>query len=144
MATGILFLGPAPFFSIQPHTSLIQGMAGLMGLGYALVMISTFSRAQMAALENGFPDDISTYLMISGRSAQIKDIGIYLNATKLNIKYKGFSRILFFCFTNRNVAIIVCPGKLCWTHPRWCSCGCFWFCMDNSCIFLLLLCHHFT
>ena len=76
MAAAILFFGPAPFCSIQAHTSLIQGIIGLMGFGYALVMISTFSRAQLAALENGFPDDISTYLMISGGLAHIKYIVI--------------------------------------------------------------------
>ena len=66
MVVTCLFIGPAPFFRLQTRTALIQGMAGLGGVGYALVMVSTFSRAQSEALKKGFADDIETYLMISG------------------------------------------------------------------------------
>ena len=66
MASSFLFFGPAPFFSIEPQTSLIQGMSGLGGIGYALVIVSTFSRAHSAAIDCGLPDNIETYLMISG------------------------------------------------------------------------------
>ena len=69
MAVVCLFLGPAPFFNISPNVGLIQGMAGLGGVGYAFVMVSTFSRAQAEVLKKGFSDDIETYLMISGRSS---------------------------------------------------------------------------
>ena len=61
-----LFLGPAPFLNLSPKVGLIQGMAGLGGIGYAFVMVSTFSRAQAEVLKQGFSDDIETYLMISG------------------------------------------------------------------------------
>ena len=61
-----LFLGPAPFLNLSPTVGLIQGMAGLGGIGYAFVMVSTFSRAQAEVLKKGFSDDIETYLMISG------------------------------------------------------------------------------
>ena len=66
MVVACLFIGPAPFFYLQTNTALIQDMMGLAGLGYALVMVSTFSRAQSEALKNGFSDDIETYMMISG------------------------------------------------------------------------------
>ena len=66
MAGSFLFLGPAPFFDIPPTTLLIQIMIGVGGLGYALVMISTFTRAQNGALQRGYSDNIETYLMISG------------------------------------------------------------------------------
>ena len=61
-----LFLGPAPFLNLTPKVGLIQGMAGLGGIGYAFVIVSTFSRAQAEVLKKGFSDDIETYLMISG------------------------------------------------------------------------------
>ena len=38
----------------------------IVGFGYALVMVSTFGRAQGAALRKGFKDDIDTYLLIAG------------------------------------------------------------------------------
>ena len=45
----------------------MQGTIGIVGFGYALVMVSTFGRAQGAALRKGFKDDIDTYLLISGK-----------------------------------------------------------------------------
>ena len=41
-------------------------MVGLVGFGYALVMVSSFGRAQSAALSLGYSDDLNTYIMISG------------------------------------------------------------------------------
>ena len=38
----------------------------VVGFGYAIVMVSTFGRAQSGALEQGFNDDIDTYLFIAG------------------------------------------------------------------------------
>ena len=66
MALSFLFFGPAPFFKVGTSTGLIQGMSCLGGIGYALVMVSTFSRAQSDALKRGFANDIETYLLISG------------------------------------------------------------------------------
>ena len=63
-----LLLGPAPFLNITTNVGLIEGIAGLGGVGYALVMVSTFSRAQSEVIGKGFSDDIETYLMISGSS----------------------------------------------------------------------------
>ena len=66
MVPSFLFIGPAPFINVSTNTGLIQGMLGLGGVGYAFVVISTFSRAQSEALRKGFADDVETYLMISG------------------------------------------------------------------------------
>ena len=38
-----------------------------MGAGYALIMVSTFGRAQSAAIRNGFDDDLGTYIFISSK-----------------------------------------------------------------------------
>ena len=67
MVITCLFLGPAPFFNLQTTVQLIEIMAALGGVGYAFVMVSTFSSANAEVLKKGFSDDIETYLMISGR-----------------------------------------------------------------------------
>ena len=72
MAVVCLFLGPAPFLNLSPNVGLIQGMTGLGGIGYAFVMVSTFSRANAEVLKKGFSDDIETYLMISGMFSRTK------------------------------------------------------------------------
>lgn len=66
MTFAFLVVGPAPFLNVKASTGLIQGMLGLGGFGYAFVIISTFSRAHSEALKKGFPENIETYLMISG------------------------------------------------------------------------------
>ena len=66
MAVAFFFMGPVPFVNIQTTVPLVQGTIGIVGFGYALVMVSTFGRAQGAALRKGFKDDIDTYLLISG------------------------------------------------------------------------------
>ena len=71
MATAFLFLGPVPFIPLETNLSVIQGMVGLVGFGYALVMVSSFGRAQSAALNLGYVDDINTYIMISGKYINI-------------------------------------------------------------------------
>ena len=38
-----------------------------LGIGYACVMVSTFGRAQGAAIRKGYAKDIETYLLISGK-----------------------------------------------------------------------------
>ena len=78
MASSFLFFGPAPFFSIEPHTSLIQGMSGLGGIGHAFVMVSTFSRSHAEVLKKGFLDDIETYLMISGITLNTEYLSFYI------------------------------------------------------------------
>ena len=67
LAIALLFFGPVPFIKIAPNTSIIQGMAAVSGLGYSLVMISTFSRAQFGALAKGFEENTETYQAISGK-----------------------------------------------------------------------------
>jgi hypothetical protein len=42
-----------------------------IAFGYECVMVSTFSRAQSAAIRMGFEKDLDTYLLISGSSASM-------------------------------------------------------------------------
>jgi hypothetical protein len=66
MATAFLLIGPVPFIPITPTVPLIQGSLAILGLGYGMVMVSTFGRSQRAAIRKGFNDDMDTYLIISG------------------------------------------------------------------------------
>ena len=66
LALSLLLLGPAPFFPLQPSVALIQGAMGLNGFSASPIMVSSFLRAQRAAIRLGFKDDIDTYIFISG------------------------------------------------------------------------------
>ena len=64
-----LFIGPAAFIIDMTTLTLqvIYGMSALAGVGMGCVVVSTFNRSQLAVLNNGFKDDIQTYLFMSGR-----------------------------------------------------------------------------
>ena len=68
MALAFIFLGPLPIVPVDTILSLVQAMVGFFAFGYAAVVVSSFGRAQTSALNLGYLDDISTYLMISGKS----------------------------------------------------------------------------
>ena len=70
MALAFILIGPLPSVALQPSFGLITGSVVLVGFGYANVMVSTFSRAQGAAIRSGFERDIDTYLLISGQLHQ--------------------------------------------------------------------------
>ena len=94
MALAFVFLGPVPFIPVDTKLSLIQGMVGLVGFGYALVMVSSFGRAQSAALNLGYVDDINTYIMISGNLLIYIYIYIYKSSILLKVIYSIAEGIL--------------------------------------------------
>jgi len=73
MATAFILIGPVPFLSIVPTVPLIQGSMAILGLGYGMVLVSSFGRSQRSAIRQGYNDDMDTYLIISGKG-KIKTI----------------------------------------------------------------------
>lgn len=61
-----LLIGPVYFMPFGTSLGLIQGCMAVLGLSNGLILVSTFSSAQRAAIRNGFNNDIDTYLIISG------------------------------------------------------------------------------
>ena len=66
MATAFMLIGPIPFLPLSPSVDLTWGAASIIGLGYGMVIVSTFGRSQRAAIKMGYSNDIDTYLIISG------------------------------------------------------------------------------
>ena len=60
------FIGPLPFIAVEPNISLATGCSALIGFSQAFVLVSSFARAQSAAVHNGFSKDTETYHLISG------------------------------------------------------------------------------
>ena len=63
-----IFIGPIPYFPITPHISMtfIAVIAG--GIGITFINVSTLSRAKEAAEKHGYPSDIQTNTVLSGKS----------------------------------------------------------------------------
>ena len=51
---------------IAYQVHFFQISVGFFALGMSLIVVSTFIRAETAAIKSGFEDDINTYLLISG------------------------------------------------------------------------------
>ncbi len=66
LAIVLSLIGPLPFIPLEPSVKLIQVLMGLVGLGFACVMVSTFGRAQTAPIRLGYQKDLATYMLISG------------------------------------------------------------------------------
>ncbi len=66
LSIGFMFIGPIPILDIVTSPWLSKLSMAFVGFGNALVVTSTFLRAQRAAVYHGFKDDIDTYIIISG------------------------------------------------------------------------------
>ena len=73
MLMAFTFVGPLNFIPIEPSVPLITGCLSLIGLSYGSMVVSTFSRAQMAATRYGFPKDVETYHFISGKQFGVQN-----------------------------------------------------------------------
>ncbi len=67
LALGFTIVGPLPFIPLLPTTDLIYGSSAILGMGTAMVMVSTFGVSQTAAIRAGFNDDLGTYMLISSK-----------------------------------------------------------------------------
>jgi hypothetical protein len=76
-----LFVGPVPYLQFVPtSTGLIQASAASLSAGYAMIVVSTFGRAQSAAIRIGFTGNLCTYMFISSKII----LGIF-NTLLLNV-----------------------------------------------------------
>jgi len=62
----LIFLGPLPFFPFEKSLPLVISCLVLHGVGFAATLVSSFGLSQKEAIAHGFPDNISTYGLISG------------------------------------------------------------------------------
>ena len=60
------FIGPLPFIPIGTNLIVATIATSLVGFSYAWVMVSTFARAQAAAVQKGFEQETDNYHFISG------------------------------------------------------------------------------
>ena len=80
-AISFLLFGPVPFISWKPNLKLTWGMMVVMGIGDAMVMVSTFCRIHRAAIKFGFKDDIKTHLLVSVLWTTAFSLGVFLGST---------------------------------------------------------------
>ncbi len=107
MLLGFLLIGPAPFIKdLLLTTGLIKCLTGILGAGYAMVMVSTFGRSQAAAKRHGYHADLDTYMFISSKfnlarllhkGSSINNITILWVGIKVYVKYSAKALVLKKC-----------------------------------------------
>ena len=90
------FIGPLPFVPINTSVSLATGCTALVGFSYAFVMVSTFARAQAAAVRNGFTKNTETYHLISGNLCLIINCVVELGVKVLSCVELDYNRFDYF------------------------------------------------
>nr|XP_027198550.1 uncharacterized protein LOC113792803 [Dermatophagoides pteronyssinus] len=61
-----LFLGPAEMIPIETNFTQTAIVMALIGISYSIAFIPTFETLNNLAIRNGFPDDVTTYSLVSG------------------------------------------------------------------------------
>lgn len=66
VVASFVFVGPMPFLNLNTTLGLCIGALIFHGVGFGAELVSTFAGAHRDVVENGFPDDLSTYGLVSG------------------------------------------------------------------------------
>ena len=113
-----LFVGPVPFIPIETKVFIIQGMACIAGVSYALIVVSSFARAHKAAMNLGYADDIDTYIALSGILIFLYFLENYHNVRFVLLFYNFLFVSLehYYISLCRNMVDILLFGKFRWTY----------------------------
>ena len=71
-------LGPASFIPLPPNYELSVASMVLQGIGFAAILVSSFTIAHKEAIRNGFPDNLQTYGLVSGLWTSIFALGAFV------------------------------------------------------------------
>ncbi|MBO1764922.1 MFS transporter, partial [Escherichia coli] len=91
--TAFILIGPAPFLPIPTTLPICIIALVLHGTGFGAELVATFTSAHRDAVKNGFPDDISTYGLVSGMWTSTFALGAFIgpSAAGALFDWVGFS-----------------------------------------------------
>ena len=81
--TGFSILGPAPYIPFDPTFNICIIALIIHGIGFAAMLVAGFADAHKEAIRNGFPDNLSTYGLISGMWTSTFALGAFIGNYKL-------------------------------------------------------------
>ena len=83
--TGPTMVGPVPGMGITSSYSLCIVSVVLAGLGLGAQLVASFSEAMNSALSRGFPDNLTTYAMVSSIWTSAFALGAFVGPTAAGI-----------------------------------------------------------
>ncbi|XP_014661901.1 PREDICTED: MFS-type transporter SLC18B1-like isoform X2 [Priapulus caudatus] len=76
-----LFIGPAPFFHSETYLSVVIFCLALQGAGLGGQLVPSLLDMLKTAKQHGFPDDYTTYALVSGIFNAFFALGAFLGPT---------------------------------------------------------------
>uniref|UniRef100_A0A0P4WD93 Major facilitator superfamily (MFS) profile domain-containing protein n=1 Tax=Scylla olivacea TaxID=85551 RepID=A0A0P4WD93_SCYOL len=92
VAIAFTFVGPMPFVPLNLSLPLCIVSLIVHGIGFGAVLVSTFAGAHRDVIAYGFPDDLSTYSLVSGIWTSTFALGCFIgpSAGGVLVDYIGF------------------------------------------------------
>ncbi|KAG7163415.1 MFS-type transporter SLC18B1-like [Homarus americanus] len=92
VVVAFIFVGPMPFLPLETTIRLCIGALIIHGIGFGAVLVSTFTGAHRDVISNGFPDDLSTYGLVSGIWTSTFALGCFIGPSVggVLLDYFGF------------------------------------------------------
>ena len=81
LGLGFLLIGPVPGIGLQTTYPLCIVSVIIAGIGLGAQLVAAFSEAQRSAVTEGFPDNLSTYAMISSLWTSSFALGAFVGPT---------------------------------------------------------------
>jgi len=83
-------IGPLPFLLIKPSYTLSMIMIAVAGMGIGALLVSGFVVAQKSAVAAGFPNDLSTYSLVSSIWTSSFALGAFFGPTLAGFFYDRY------------------------------------------------------
>ncbi|XP_071440047.1 MFS-type transporter SLC18B1-like [Hetaerina americana] len=116
VSVGFALIGPAPF--IPSPTLLWLSILGLVihGLGIASQLVASFTDALQTSLQEGFPNNLETYGLISGLWTSTFALGAFVGPSMAGILYDGvgFRHATMFVISLHVIVAIMVTCYLCY------------------------------
>jgi len=112
LGLGFLLLGPVPGLGLEFSYSLCIVSVVIAGVGLGAQLVAAFSEAQRSAVASGFPDNLTTYAMVSSIWTSAFALGAFVGPTAAGALYDAVGFPWSTMFTvGWNAA--VCVAALC-------------------------------
>jgi len=116
LAVGFVFVGPLPVTGLSSYYNLSLAMLVVAGIGIGAMLVSGFTESQRSAVANGYPNDMTTYSLISSLWTSSFALGAFIGPTAAGVLYDlvGFRwSTLFGVCWNLVVTLLTIISILC-------------------------------
>jgi len=110
VAVGFTLVGPAPFIPLETSLPIAIGGLVVLGIGIGAELVSGFIAALREATFHGFPDNLSTYGLISGLFTSTFALGAFVGPSVAGVLFDNFGfrdSTVFVIITNIILAMAV-------------------------------------